>query len=79
MLLLGCTTTVPVKIPFPKTPEDLKQSCPALKSAKEDTRELSQLLETIVDNYATYYECAARVSAWQEWYETQRKIFEGVK
>jgi hypothetical protein len=66
-------------MPFPKTPEDLKQSCPVLKSAKEDTRELSQLLETVVDNYASYYECSARVSAWQEWYETQRKIFEGIK
>jgi hypothetical protein len=66
-------------VPFPKTPEDLKQTCPALKTAQDGTRELSQLLEIVVDNYATYYECANRVTAWQEWYETQRKIFEGIQ
>jgi hypothetical protein len=66
-------------MPFPKTPDDLKQPCPALRTAQDGTRELSQLLETVVDNYATYYECAARVDAWQEWYDTQRKIFEGIK
>lgn len=66
-------------MPFPKTPDDLRQTCPALRTARDDTRELSQLLETVVDNYATYYECAARVDAWREWYDTQRKIFEGIR
>ena len=30
-------------------------------------------------NYQTYYECAVKVDAWNEWYQIQKHIFESVK
>jgi hypothetical protein len=29
-------------------------------------------------NYNTYYECAVKVDAWQEWYQIQKKIHEDI-
>jgi hypothetical protein len=37
----------------------------------------SQLLETVVDNYGACHENAAKLEAWQEWYRSQKQIFEG--
>ena len=39
----------------------------------------SQLLETVVDNYGTCLETAEKLNGWQEWYRTQKKIFESLK
>jgi hypothetical protein len=39
----------------------------------------SELLETVVDNYGTCLETAEKLSGWQEWYRTQKKIFESLK
>jgi hypothetical protein len=33
----------------------------------------------VVENYAHYHECSARVELWNEWYTKQREIFESVK
>jgi hypothetical protein len=44
-----------------------------------DKKELSDLLENTTDNYAKAKECNAKATAWKEWYETQKKIFEEVK
>lgn len=39
----------------------------------------AELLSTVNQNYATYYEIANRLKAWQDWYNEQKKIFESVK
>ena len=39
----------------------------------------SELLETVVDNYGTCLETAEKLRGWQEWYRTQKKIFESLK
>ena len=36
----------------------------------------SELLETVVDNYGTCHETAEKLRGWQEWYRTQKRIFE---
>jgi hypothetical protein len=38
----------------------------------------SKLLETVVENYGSCQENTARLRAWQEWYKTQKKIYESV-
>ena len=38
----------------------------------------SKLLETVVENYGSCQENAARLRAWQEWYKSQKKIYESV-
>jgi hypothetical protein len=78
VLLTGCSTVVPVTAKFPDAPGRLAtERCPNLQKLKEDAR-LSDVARTVTINYSTYYECAVKADAWQEWYEIQRRIFEGV-
>ena len=39
----------------------------------------SEFLQTVTDNYSTYYQMRDRLIQWQEWYNKQRKIYEEVK
>ena len=78
-MLTGCGTVVPVAAKFPDAPGlQASTACPELKQL-EDTAKLSDVAKTVVINYTTYYECAVKTDAWIEWYEIQRRIFEGVK
>ena len=73
----GCSTVVPVTARFPEAPGKLAtQRCPDLQKLKDDAK-LSDVSKTVAVNYSTYYECAVRADAWQEWYEIQKRIFEG--
>jgi hypothetical protein len=38
----------------------------------------SELLETVVDNYGACHETAEKLRGWQEWYGTQKKIFDAI-
>ena len=79
VLLTGCSTVVPVVAKFPDAPGRLAtERCPNLQKLKDDAR-LSDVARTVTVNYGTYYECAVKVDAWQEWYNIQKIIFEGVK
>ena len=42
------------------------------------TVKASELLETVVDNYGTCHETAEKLRGWQEWYGTQKKIFDAL-
>lgn len=39
----------------------------------------SELLQTVTDNYSTYYQMRDRLLQWQEWYNKQKAIYEEVK
>jgi hypothetical protein len=39
----------------------------------------SELLETVNENYGTYYQVVEKLKGWQEWYAAQKKIFEEIK
>jgi hypothetical protein len=73
LLLTGCLSTAPK---FPDVPEELKTACPELKEATKETQELSKLLDVVVVNYSTYYECRVKVDAWIEWHKTQKQIYD---
>lgn len=75
--LAGCSTVVPVTAKFPEPPK-ATTSCPQLDAITNDVK-LSGLTDTVTRNYSTYYECAVKVDKWNEWYEIQKRIFEGVK
>ena len=79
LLLTGCATSVPVTMGFPQLPEALEKPCDRMEPLAADKKELSDLLENTTDNYAKAKECNAKVTAWQEWYETQKKIHENIK
>lgn len=74
--LAGCSTVVPVTAKFPDKPSNV-ETCPLLEEAKDGSK-LSELTSTVAKNYSTYYECSVKVDTWNEWYEKQKKIFEGV-
>lgn len=73
----GCSTTVPVTARFPEPPgKGAMTACPDLQKLNNGAR-LSDVANTVTVNYSTYYECAVRTDAWQEWYRIQKHIFEG--
>ena len=72
----GCSTTVPVTAKFPEPPgRGAMTRCDDLQKLKDDAK-LSDVARTVTANYGTYYECAVRADAWQEWYQIQKTIFE---
>lgn len=73
--LVGCVG-VPVERKFPSIPETLKQSCPDLQTVAPDNTKLSEMLTVVTSNYREYNTCQIKVESWQEWYATQKKIFE---
>ena len=74
-LTLTACVSVPVERKFPAVPEELKQQCSKLEEVPS-TNKLSEVLVVITNNYALYHECALKVETWNEWYKTQKKIFE---
>jgi hypothetical protein len=78
LMLVGCSTTVPVTAKFPEIPDRLMQKCPQLEKLGEEAK-LSDISKTVTVNYTTYYECAVKNDAWIEWYNIQKHIFEGIK
>jgi hypothetical protein len=42
------------------------------------TVKASELIETVVDNYGVCHENAEKLRGWQEWYRTQKKIFDTI-
>jgi hypothetical protein len=75
-VLSACTTAVPVTAKFPDVPDRLKVQCPQLQKL-DDSAKLSDVASTVTINYGTYYECAVKNDGWIEWYEIQKRIFEG--
>jgi hypothetical protein len=79
LLITGCSTTVPVVAKFPEAPSSLRTACPELKKIEGESISIVDLHKTVVENYTQYYECAAKVESWNEWYTKQKKIFDEVK
>ena len=75
-LLLTACVAVPVERNFPAVPENLKQQCSQLQEVPNDVTKLSEVLLVVTNNYALYHECALKVETWNDWYKTQKKIFE---
>lgn len=73
LLLTGCLTTAPK---FPDIPPELQKSCPELNEVASGTKELSKVLDVVVVNYSTYYECRVKVDAWLQWHKEQKEIFD---
>jgi len=79
VLLTGCSTVVPVAVRFPEPPgRGAMTACPALQKLNSDAK-LSDVANTVTVNYGTYYECAVKADAWQEWYQIQKIIHEGAQ
>lgn len=78
LILSGCSTA-PVVMKFPEVPEALMQQCEALDKVPSDTKQLSTTAEVVIKNYGKYHVCRIKVEEWQEWYQSNKKIYESVK
>ena len=76
LLLTGCSTTVPVTQKFPTAPELLQEPCSKLHAITGDRVSIVDYTKTVTANYTLYHECAAKNSAWLDWYQKQKSIFE---
>lgn len=78
LLLTGCLfkQPVPVKQVWPDVPKELLEACPDLKKVEPNTTKLSDIISVVSDNYATYYDCKAKVDDWIIWYNGQKKIYD---
>ena len=81
LLLTACATTPPVPVVprFPEAPSTLLERCPQLKTIEHDRGTLREFLKTVIENYATYYQCADKAHAWQDWYREVKKYYEDIK
>lgn len=77
VMLAGCSL-LPTKRNFPDAPEELKTPCPELHKVVDGAK-LSDVLQTVTENYGQYHECRVKNDAWNEWYKKQKEIFESVK
>jgi hypothetical protein len=79
VFLSACSTPVPVKQKFPEVPKALIEKCESLKKVEGDRVAITEMLKVVVQNYGMYYECAAKVDGWNDWYLEQKRIYESVK
>ena len=76
LCLSACGTMVPVAPKFPDKPKNVEK-CPQLDTVPDNVK-LSGMTSTTAKNYSTYYECAVKNDTWNDWYEIQKHIYEGV-
>ena len=79
VFLTACSTPVPVSQKFPDVPKALIEKCDSLKKIEGDKVAITEMLKVVVTNYGMYYECAAKVDGWNDWYLEQKRIYESVK
>jgi len=80
-LLSACAASGPAPVlpKWPTAPADLQQPVPDLKPLDANKRNLSDLISNANDNYTEYYILKEKYEGWQQWYNSQQKIWEGLK
>ena len=79
LVLTACSTPVPVSQRFPDVPKALVERCESLRKVEGDKVAITEMLKVVVQNYGMYYECAAKVDGWNDWYLEQKRIYESAK
>jgi hypothetical protein len=79
-LLSSCASQEPIVQPsWPSAPSALFEPAEKLKPLGDDQHRLSDLIENANINYSQYYLLKEKYEAWQNWYDTQKKIWNGIK
>ena len=79
-LLTACANNNPPAIPkWPSVAPDLQQPAAELTPLAPEQHNLSDLIANANDNYAQYYVLKEKYEGWQSWYNSQKKIQEGLK
>ena len=79
LVLGGCSTVVPVTQRWPEAPG--LQATTACKPLEKlgTAPQLSDVAQTVANNYNEYWNCSIKLDAWIEWYQKQKIIHEGLK
>jgi len=79
-LLSACAGNKPPVIPnWPTVLADLQQPASDLTPLAPEQRNLSDLIENSNENYTQYYILKEKYEGWQNWYNTQQKIWQGLQ
>lgn len=81
LLISSCSIfkqPVPIAPQWPEVPAELKKKCEALKTVAGDKVSLTDMMKVIVENYTLHYECSTKVDGWNDWYNSQKKVYETV-
>jgi hypothetical protein len=62
-----------------KRPNGAIERCDSLRKIEGDKVAITEMLKVVVQNYGMYYECAAKVDGWNDWYQEQKRIYESIK
>lgn len=54
------------------------EPAPSLTPLDQNDINLSDLLDNVAENYGKYHELSIKYSAWQEWYNKQKTVFENL-
>jgi hypothetical protein len=79
LLLPACTQPVSIKPTWPEVPLELQTECSPLNQLDPSKDKMSDVLSNVVDNYSLYHICKVKVEAWNNWYNSQKKIYEDIK
>lgn len=79
VLLLASCKSIPERPTFPNAVPELMKKCEDLKKVEGDRVAITEMLKVVINNYTLYYECSAKVDGWQDWYNTQKKLYESAK
>lgn len=82
--ITACSSTKLVKVndPFPEAPKELMKEPVKLTKInlkKGEELSLSELLSVMTDNYSSSSQNAEQIKAWQEWYKTNKEIYDAGK
>jgi hypothetical protein len=79
-VLTACASNKAQIIPnWPAAPADLQEPVPDLTPLAPEQRNLSDLIENSNENYTQYYILKEKFEGWQNWYNTQQKIWQGLQ
>lgn len=79
LVLSGCASNnAPVHMAWPDVPTDLTTPSEDLIPLPEDQQTLTDLIENVNSNFAKYYVLKYKYDAWQQWYNTQKTIHDGL-
>jgi hypothetical protein len=79
-LLSACASSkAPIVPKWPEAPADLQQPAAELTPLAPEQRNLSDLIQNSNENYTQYYILKEKYEGWQNWYNSQQKIWQGLQ
>ena len=64
---------------FPAAPSSLTEPAENLDPLPADKKTLADLIRNANENFGKYYQLKEKYESWQNWYNTQKQIYESVK